>query len=103
MILQALVKEYEALAKQGKIAKPGWGNAKVSYAMYINDSGKLLRIVSVKTEQQRGKKTVLAPQQMEVPAPVKRSSGIRPNFLCDGAAYLLGIDNGKKKAGRAEE
>lgn len=29
---------------------------------------------------------------MEVPQPVKRSSGIRANFLCDNSSYLMGVD-----------
>ena len=37
---------------------------------------------------------------MWVPSPVKRSSGIRPNFLCDTSSYLLGVD-GKGKADRS--
>ncbi len=36
---------------------------------------------------------VLAPQQMTVPAPVKRASSIIANFLCDNSGYLLGADN----------
>ena len=32
MILQSLVAYYETLARQGAIAKPGWGDYKISYA-----------------------------------------------------------------------
>ena len=41
MILQALVKEYESLAEQGKVSQPGWCQAKVSYEInYLLEEGK---------------------------------------------------------------
>lgn len=100
MILQSLTEYYEALAEQGKIAKPGWSESKISYALYINDAGELERVGSLLTEQERGRKTVLAPQAMTLPAPVKRSSGIASNFLWDNSSYLLGVD-GKGKPQRS--
>ena len=39
MILQALVKEYENLAQKGLVSKPGWSQAKVSYAIDLKDDG----------------------------------------------------------------
>jgi CRISPR-associated protein Csd1 len=93
MILQALVRHYEDLSAQGKIARLGWGLSKISFALYINDHGELLRVASVKTEQASGKKTVLAPQSMQLPAPVKRTVGIASNFLWDNSSYLLGVDS----------
>ena len=39
MILQALVKYYEELVQQGKAAKPGWCQAKVSHAIELNADG----------------------------------------------------------------
>ena len=92
MILQALTEYYETLAQSGKISPPGWGDVKVSYALCIGDNGALEQIISVQTPQQKGKKTVLAPQLMKLPAPVKRSSGVLANFLCDTSSYLLGTD-----------
>ncbi len=90
MILQALTEHYETLAAQGKIAKPGWADAKISFALYINDAGELERTASVKTEQ--GKKAVPLPQAISLPAPVKRTVGILPNFLWDNSSYILGVD-----------
>lgn len=92
MILQALVEHYEALAAQGTLARPGWSGSKVSYALYINDAGELERVVSLKEEQVQGKKQVLAPRSMSLPAPIKRSSGIASNFLWDNSSYILGVD-----------
>lgn len=102
MILQALVGHYEDLAAQGKISRPGWNQGKVSYALYLDEKGQLLRTASVQTEQLKGKKTVLAPQFMELPAPVMRTVGVAANFLCDNSSYILGID-GKGNPKRALE
>lgn len=102
MILQALTEYYRTLADSGKISRPGWGQAKVSYALCIGSDGALEQVVSVQTEQVKGKKTVLAPQLMVLPAPVKRTVGILPNFLCDNSGYFLGMDN-KGKPQRALE
>ena len=96
MILQALTDYYRTLEEKGEISPPGWGKVKVSYALCIGADGTLEQVVSVETEQARGKKTVLAPQLMVLPVPVKRTVGIAANFLCDNAAYLLGVDNNGK-------
>ena len=92
MILQALVKYYEELVQQGKAAKPGWCQAKVSHAIELNADGTIKTIISLKKEEQRGKKKVWVPEPLNVPEMGTRSSGIASNFLCDNAKYFLGID-----------
>lgn len=92
MILQALVKEYENLAQKGLVSKPGWSQAKVSYAIDLNADGSIKVIYSLQTEDQRGKKIVMVPALLYVPEMVTRSSGVAANFLCDNAKYMLGID-----------
>ena len=93
MILQALTAYYEQLVRQGRLSAPGWDDSfKVSYELRLNDAGQLLRVVPLLTEKTVGKKTVLAPRAMRVPAHEKRSSGIAANFLCDNSTYLLGAD-----------
>ena len=93
MILQALVKYYETLLKQGKVEEPGWSAAKVSAEIQLDEEGKLLGILSLRNEVQRGKKTVLTDPLLQVPEVFKRSSGVRPNFLYDGSSYFFGVDN----------
>lgn len=96
MILQALVDYYEALAAKGKVAKPGWGNAKISYALNIDKQGRLLNLLSLKISVQKGKKTVELPQNILLPEATKRTAGVAAQFLWDNAKYVLGIDaNGK--------
>ena len=92
MILQSLVELYEVLVVQGKLQGAGWASVKVSYALDINDDGEVEQVSSIKVEQTRSKNTVLVPQIMTLPAPVKRSSGIASNFLWDGSTYILGVD-----------
>lgn len=52
MILQSLVAYYETLARQGAIAKPGWGDYKISYAVNLNQQGEVIGILSLEKEQQ---------------------------------------------------
>lgn len=102
MILQALVEHYEALVEQGKLERPGWSEAKISYALSINGAGELERVMSLKQGQERGKKTVLVPRGFPLPAPAKRTVGIAPNFLWDNSSYILGVDNKGKPERSAE-
>lgn len=102
MILQSLIQYYETLEQRDKITKPGWSRAKVSFALDLSYEGELKRVIPLKIERERGKKTVFEPQLMNVPQMVTRSSGIASNFLCDNSSYILGIDN-KGKQERAKE
>lgn len=103
MILQALTAYYEQLVRQGKLSAPGWDDSfKVSYELRLNDAGQLVGVVPLLTEKTVGKKTVLTPRAMRVPAHEKRSSGIAANFLCDNSTYLLGADE-KGKPERAAD
>ena len=102
MILQALTAYYEQLLRTGQIAAPGWDHSfKVSYWLRIGPDGQLLDLVDCRQLVPKGKKEVLAPREMPVPAHVKRSSGIAANFLCDNSTYLLGADEkGKPERSR---
>lgn len=94
MILQALVRCYDALAEQGKLDRPGWLEAKVSWSLELDEQGWLKQVIPLGSPDKKGKLTVRA---MVLPEMVKRSSGVAANFLCDNATYMLGIDiKGKK-------
>lgn len=88
MILESLVRYYEALAERGELSKPGWSQVDVSYALDIDIDGHLKRVISLK--KQSGKK--LVPRKMTVPMQNKRSSDITPHYLCDNSTFILGID-----------
>ncbi len=102
MILQALTRYYEDLLSRGEIAAPGWAPAKISFALCLNENGELTQIVPTMVEGTKGKKTVMQPQLMVLPAAVKRTVSIAANFLWDNSAYLLGIDQ-KGKPERSRE
>ena len=92
MILQALTRYYEDLRSRGEIAAPGWAPAKISFALGLNGDGELTQVVPTMEEAVKGKKTVLQPQVVSLPAAVKRASNVDSNFLWDNSGYLLGID-----------
>ena len=102
MILQALTRYYEDLRSRGEIAAPGWAPAKISFALCLNGDGELTQVVPTMEEAVKGKKTVLQPQVVSLPAAVKRTAGVAANFLWDNSAYLLGIDQ-KGKPARSHE
>ena len=102
MILQALTRYYEDLRSRGEIAAPGWASAKISFALCLNQNGELTQIVPTMEEVAKGKKAVMQPQLMVLPAAVKRTVSIASNFLWDNSAYLLGIDQ-KGKPERSRE
>lgn len=93
MILQALNHYYDRLVQDGTLERPGWQPVKVSYALQIDDDGRLVHVLPRMAEVEQGKKKVLVPMVMNLPAQVKRSVGISSNFLCDNATYILGMDN----------
>ena len=93
MILQALTRYYEDLLAEGKISRPGWVTAKVSYGLVLDEAGRLLQAVPLLTEVEKKNKKALVSREMEVPAPVKRTAGVAANFLCDNSSYILGADS----------
>ena len=101
MILQALTRYYEGLLERGEIAAPGWSPAKISFALCLDGRGQVTQVIPTMQEVELGKKTVLRPQEMTLPAAVKRTAGIASNFLWDNSTYLLGIDQkGKPERSR---
>lgn len=96
MILDALVRYYQAV----ELPHPGWSKVKVSYGLKLNEEGEVIGIASYLEWGEKGKKPL--PEIKTLPEPVKRSSGVNPNFLCDNASYLLGVDQ-KGKPERAKK
>lgn len=99
MILQALVRCYEALAERGELEKPGWSPVKVSWGLELDADGQVKSLLLMGGTDAKGKQI---PRVMKLPDPVKRSSGVAANFLCDNSAYVLGVD-AKGKPERTRE
>lgn len=95
MILQALTKYYDILSNDPEkdIAPPGYSSTGVSFALNISEQGKLLDVIPLFEQVQRGKKMEERPRRMIVPEQVKKTSGISANFLCENGAYVLGISD----------
>ncbi len=102
MILQALNRYYDALAAKGKAPAEGFAPQKCAFALLLDDDGRLVAAESLMTEEERGKKKVMAPRELIVPEPCVRSSGVAAQFLCDHCGYVLGMD-GKGDAKRAAD
>lgn len=99
MILQALVRCYEALAGRGELEKEGWSPVKVSWGLELDADGQVKSLLLMGGTDAKGKQI---PRIMKLPDPVKRSSGVAANFLCDNSAYVLGVD-AKGKPERTRE
>ena len=99
MILQALVRCYEALVERGELEKPGWSPVKVSWGLELDADGQVKSLLLMGGTDAKGKQI---PRVMKLPDPVKRSSGVAANFLCDNSAYVLGVD-AKGKPERTRE
>jgi len=83
MILQALTAYYEALRARGEIGEIGWAETRVQYALELDAAGQLLRSSALGVCGRKGKAIV---RHLELPAPVKRTSGVNANFLWDNSA-----------------
>lgn len=99
MILQALTRLFEDLVERGE-ARLGWSSAKISFALCIDENGTLTQVIPQMVEKTVGKKTVLQPGQMELPATVSRTNDVLPNFIWDNSSYIIGAD-AKGKAERS--
>jgi CRISPR-associated protein Csd1 len=97
VILQALTRYYETLLKAGEIAPRYFVKTGVSFGLQLREDGSLSEIVPLKISVERGKKTVDVPQPKQVPEQFVKA-GTKPpsNFLCDNAAFLMGLDTRDK-------
>ena len=87
-ILQALDSYYHRLPG---VAEPGWSPEKFGWCIVLNRQGELVDIEDI--HDLLGKKP--RPKLYPVPAAVKRTVGIAPNFLWDKTAYALGRTAGE--------
>ena len=95
--LAALVRAYDCLATRGEVPAFGYSQEKIGYLISLNADG-TPACEPVDLRETDGKKKLARP--IAVPQPVKRTSGISPNFLWDKTAYVLGVTaaEGKRTA-----
>lgn len=90
-ILQALNSYYDRMAARGEVQTPGWSVEKFGWCIVIDSDGEPVDVQDWRDTS--GKKPV--PRLLNVPAAVKRTVGIAPNFLWDKTAYVLGRTAGE--------
>lgn len=95
-ILSALASLYDRMADAGEAPRRGYSTEKIGAEVVIDRDGALVAINPKLVPD--GKRMVAA--QIAVPAAVKRSSGIAPNFLWDKTAYVLGVTAQKDDKGK---
>lgn len=95
MILQSLVDYYETLARQGAIAKPGWGKYKISYAVNLNQQGEVIGILSLEKEVMRGKKEGICAYHPYAAGRREKSIGHPASVLMGECRILPGPAQGK--------
>ena len=89
-ILASLVRAYGRLPD----APPyGYSSEKVGFLVSLHADGSVAHVIDLRTDS--GKKRL--PLMTQVPQPVKRTAGIKPNYLWDKTAYVLGITAGEGK------
>ena len=88
MILDDLNRYYEMKSRdpESGIAQYGWSIEKISWELRIDDSGQLISVVPLGSDD--GKKKFVP---MRVPVHGSRTSAPKPFFLCDNASYFLCI------------
>ena len=92
-MLQALDGYYHRLAARNLVTAPGWSAEKFGWCIVIDANGAPVDVYPLYEES--GKK--LLPKLISVPAAIKRTVGIAPNFLWDKTAYVLGRTAGEGK------
>ncbi len=94
MILSALNDYYYRLVERHEpgICPYGYSMEKISYALLLDLNGKLVDVHDIRDTS--GKKP--SPIFLAVPAPSKRTVGIKPLFLWDKTSYVLGVKRERK-------
>ncbi len=102
MILQSLVDfDRRQRATPGEApAADGYTKEKVSFALVIDAEGQLLDAIDLRLRDESSKRLVAT--VLDVPQPVKRTSGVAANTFWDKASYVLGLTAPDSKASAAD-
>jgi CRISPR-associated protein Csd1 len=92
--LASLVRAYDRLAKRDEVPTFGYSQEKIGFLISLNKDGTPVG-QPIDLREEDGKKRLA--KLMAVPQPVKRTSGVSPNFLWDKTAYVLGVTAGEGK------
>ncbi len=91
MIMHSLCSYYERMINTPDSEMPPFGTSmeKISFALVLAKDGSFVDVEDLR--ETTGNKKV--PRLLQVPAAVKRSNGVDPNFLWDTTSYVLGMDD----------
>ena len=84
-ILAELAALYE---RRDDLPRPGFSTEKIGGEVVLTPDGSVVEINLLGMPDKKGK---MQPRPIFVPAAVKRTAGIKPNFLWDKSAYVLGV------------
>ncbi|WGE89857.1 type I-C CRISPR-associated protein Cas8c/Csd1 [Actinobacillus arthritidis] len=76
---------------EAKVPSYGFSEEKIGWVLELDSKGNLVNVIPNLTADKK-------PKLMRVPRPEKRTSGIKPNFLWDKTAYVLGVESNQDKA-----
>ncbi len=99
MILQELVRYYDRKAVDPdptqRLPSAGLEDKEIPFIIELAADGQVLQLID--TRELEGKK--LRARSFLVPLGEKKTSGIKANLLWDSAAYVIGLDTGRKNNG----
>ena len=98
MILQELVRYYDRKSRDPdpsqRLPSPGLETKEIPFIIELTADGQVVQLRD--TRVMDGKK--LRAQSFLVPQGEKKTSGIKANLLWDSAAYVIGLDTGRKSS-----
>ena len=97
-ILESLDRYYDRISQRQEAEQFGFTREKISFAITLSDGGEAVAVADLRLP--RGKR--LVPRLISVPAAVRRTVAIVPNFLWDKSAYVLGCTASPGKRTSAE-
>jgi CRISPR-associated protein Csd1 len=89
--LASLVRAYDRLALRGDVPAFGYSQERIGFLVPLGDDG-IPAGQPIRLGDEEGRRW--RPRALSVPRPVKRTSGVAPNFLWDKTAYVLGVTAG---------
>lgn len=97
--LAALVRAYDRMAARKEVPGFGYSIQNIGFLISLNADGS---VAGEPADWRSGEGKKGTGHPLAVPQPVKRTSGIAPNFLWDKTAYVLGVTAGEDKRTAAE-
>ena len=98
MILQELVRYYDRKARDPdpaqRLPSPGLEDKAIPFIIELAPDGQVLQLIDTRVLE--GKK--LRAREFLVPLGEKKTFGVKANLLWDSAAYVIGLDTGRKNA-----